>query len=87
MAAKWQVCPVCRGEGTVDTYGAFTSADLDDWFGDTPERDGFLEDYTNGRIGRDRCGTCDGQRVVLAAEAEELFQDYQERLNEIRWGY
>jgi len=72
VTAKWVVCPCCRGEGTLDDYGAFTSEHLDEWYGDGPERDEFLEDYRSGRIGRKICGFCGGKRVVEPVDEDRL---------------
>lgn len=70
MESKFVVCPCCEGEGTLDDFGSFTSSDLDEWYGDSYERDEFIADYRAGRIGRKSCGFCHGQRVVPAVDAD-----------------
>lgn len=75
--AKFQVCPDCEGEGTVDNFGAFTTENLDEWYGDSIERDEFMEDYMAGRIGRKICSYCNGNRVVT----EEQIDSYQDELD------
>jgi hypothetical protein len=82
---KFVVCPACEGEGTVDNFGAFTSSDLDEWYGDSYERDEFIADYRAGRIGRASCDWCEGKRVVPAVdeygqEADVAWQDHLEDL-------
>jgi hypothetical protein len=66
--SKFVVCPACEGSGDVDNFGAFTSSDLDEWYGDSYERDEFIADYRAGRIGRARCEWCKGQRVVPSVD-------------------
>ena len=69
-----EICPECSGEGTVDSFGAFTADDLDEWYGDGMEREEFLEDYRAGRIGRAICSFCNGANVV-EAEGIEAHRD------------
>lgn len=76
---KFVVCPECEGKGDVDNFGSFTSTDLDEWYGDSYERDEFIDDYTSGRIGRAVCGFCKGQRVV--PEVDENGITVQEHLD------
>lgn len=70
--SKFVVCPACEGEGTTDTFGAFTSADLDEWYGDSYERDEFVSAYRAGDIGRKRCDWCNGKRVVPAVDEDGI---------------
>lgn len=82
---KFVVCPSCEGEGTLDNFGAFTSVDLDEWYGDSYERDQFVDDYRAGRIGRVACDWCDGKRVVPAVDefgddADTAWKDHCEYL-------
>jgi hypothetical protein len=65
---KFVVCPSCEGTGDLDDFGSFTSSDLDEWYGDSPERDDFIADYRSGRIGRKICNWCKGQRVVPSVD-------------------
>lgn len=92
--SKFVVCPACGGEGDQDNLGAFTSTDLDEWYGDSDERDEFLNDYKAGMY-RVRCDWCKGKRVVPAVSedgftAEEEWQDHLECLAmeraEMRYG-
>jgi hypothetical protein len=63
---KYAVCPTCNGEGYTSKLGAFTGDDMDEWFGDSPERDEFIDEYTTrGGIYDERCRQCDTRRVVL----------------------
>lgn len=73
---KYVVCPTCDGEGFFSKIGAFTSADMDDWYGDDSyEREEFVREYTTrGGAYDERCDTCKGDRVVLTADLPEIEQ-------------
>jgi hypothetical protein len=88
MSSKYVVCPKCEGEGYVSKLGAFTGADLDEWYGDSDERYEFIEQYTErGGIYDERCPFCRGQRVVESAGLEERLEYEAELAAEARWGY
>ena len=75
MKTKYQVCPVCEGEGrhvnpNIDAHG-LTWAD----FHDDPE---FAEDYKNGMYDIP-CNGCGGKRVVTKARIKELQQNAEDR--------
>ena len=74
MSEKFVVCPRCDGEGYVSKLGAFTSSDLDEWYGqDADERSGFVAEYTTrGGAYDEQCPVCRGQRVVTKAEVEAM---------------
>lgn len=77
----YHVCPDCEGKGTKDNLGSFTSDDLDEWYGDSSERDDFVESYRNGAYDKP-CSYCDGQRVV-DDEKMEGWADEVEYRNEV----
>lgn len=60
------VCPSCSGEGYTSRLGAFTSSDMDEWYGDDWDaRDEFVEAYTTRGGAYDKaCDECHGERVV-----------------------
>lgn len=88
MSSKYAVCPRCKGEGYVSKLGAFTGADLDEWYGDSDERYEFIEEYRKpGGMYDERCGFCEGQRVVEAAGLRERLEDEAERAYELSMGY
>lgn len=70
---KYQVCPNCDGEGFTSTLGAFTGADVAEWFGDDPEeREDFRAEYTRrGGVYDETCRCCKGQRVVTTERLHE----------------
>lgn len=76
LPAKYEVCDRCHGEGYVSKLGAFTSDDLDEWYGDSDERDDFIAEYTTrGGAYDDPCPECKGQRVVLVADESRMTPD------------
>ena len=76
---KYTLCPKCEGEGWQSKLGAFTSSDLDEWYGDGDERYEFIEEYTTrGGMYDEKCGTCKGERVVLTAELDDLMEYLRE---------
>jgi hypothetical protein len=75
---KFIVCVVCNGEGFQSKLGAFTSSDLDEWYGDSSERDEFISEYTTrGGIYDEPCELCKGQRVITP-EMEKEWDDLSE---------
>lgn len=68
--AKYIVCPVCEGEGYLSAIGSFTSADVDEWYGDDhEERDAFTREYNRRGGAYDKpCELCKGKRVVTAEQ-------------------
>jgi len=71
---KHVVCPTCDGDGYQSTVGAFTSSDMDEWYGgDTGARDEFVAEYTTpGGAYDEACVTCKGDRVITPARMAEL---------------
>jgi len=71
---KFIVCPACDGEGYVSDIGAFTGADMDEWYGgDQGARDEFVSEYrTRGGAYDKACDACKGERVLSAAQLAEL---------------
>lgn len=72
---KYQVCPVCEGEGktvnpSIDAHG-LTAED----FREDPD---FANDYKNGMYDM-TCAACNGQRVVTKARIKELAQHAEDR--------
>ena len=61
MNNKFVVCPACEGEGTdFDSAIEFTSADLDEQYGDDLyARDQFRDDYMDGAYSTP-CKFCHG---------------------------
>ena len=88
---QYEVCPRCDGEGYVSKLGAFTGADLDEWYGDGEERYEFIEEYTRrGGIYDDKCPCCDGNRVATKSQIddwEERESDRQIMMAESGYGY
>lgn len=82
--SKFVVCPSCEGEGTLDNLGAFTSSDLDEWYGDSSERDEFIADYRAGFY-RVPCDWCDGNRVVPAVDefGQDADQAWKDHLDDL----
>jgi hypothetical protein len=75
MPAKYQVCPVCDGEGKtvnpdIDSHG-LTREDFD-------EDPDFAEDYRSGLYDI-TCRACSGQRVVTQERLRELEQNAEDR--------
>lgn len=73
--AKYQVCPVCNGEGktvnpSIDAHG-LTAED----FYEDPD---FAEDYKSG-VYDIVCNGCHGQRVVTQQRIKELQQNAEDR--------
>lgn len=72
---KYQVCPVCQGEGTtvnpnIDAHGLSPED-----FHDDPD---FAEDYHSG-VYDITCQACEGKRVITAKRLEELEEAAQDR--------
>lgn len=88
--AKYVVCPVCAGEGFTSKLGAFTAADLDEWFeGDVDDREDFRAEYSRrGGAYDERCQACKGQRVMTPDEVaayEDLARMEAEQRAEMRY--
>jgi hypothetical protein len=82
---KRSVCPRCNGNGWVDSWeGGFTDSDLDEWYGDSPDRDEFIEAYKRGTYGI-KCPECNGNNVVdeldIVTCPKELLDIYYEWMN------
>ena len=65
MSSKYEVCPVCDGEGktvnpSIDGNG-ITASEMDEILHDDPD---FTDDYMGG-VYDVVCRCCNGQRVVL----------------------
>lgn len=75
------VCPDCHGEGYKSKLGAFTSENLDEWFGsDSEERANFLHEYaTPGGAYSELCSTCKGANVIDQSELEAFRQEEEYR--------
>lgn len=74
--SKFVVCPACDGEGFQSRLGAFTSSDMDEWYGDDWDaREEFVSEYTTrGGAYDEPCPTCKGQRVITRDQAREMFE-------------
>jgi hypothetical protein len=74
LPTKWGICNVCEGHGSVSRIpGAFTSVDLDEWYGDSAEREEFLAEYMKRGGAYDRpCGRCGGSGKHLVVDEEKL---------------
>lgn len=72
--AKYIVCPECEGEGFVSAIGAFTSSDMDEWYGDDiSARDEFISAYSmRGGAYDEKCPCCKGERVITLSARETL---------------
>ena len=62
MTAPWKICPICHGEGLVDTLGEVVRGDFTDeeW-----------EDYMDGAYNKD-CANCEGSGKVRADQRTNL---------------
>lgn len=74
LPTKWEICGECRGEGSVSSIpGAFTSSDLDEWFGNSDEREEFLGEYTKrGGMYDKPCPDCKGRGSVQVVDEDRL---------------
>lgn len=82
--SKYVICPECEGEGYIGTLGAFTPAEMEEYFGND------VEDYYYAHeTSAERCAFCNADRVVTAERNAEWddYREYQaERAAEQRMG-
>lgn len=89
--SKFVVCPDCQGYGYESAIGAFSPADIDEWYGDdATAREDFVAEYTTRGGAYDKpCGTCEGNRVATREQikaAQERYEEERERAAELRFG-
>lgn len=85
VPTKWVICTECKGEGHHSKdFGAFTSSDLDEWYGDSSERDEFVSDYMSGRYDH-TCTDCNGTGKVKDIDTDDPFikQEYESYMQEV----
>ncbi len=68
LPARAEVCPQCRGRGTIVNPAVDGNGLTAEDFGQDPE---FLDDYLGG-VFNIPCPECSGRRVVLVADEERL---------------
>lgn len=75
LPTKWAICQECNGEGSVSSIpGSFTGTDLDEWFGNSDEREEFLGEYMKrGGMYDKPCPDCKGAGKVK--EVDEAMLD------------
>jgi RecJ-like exonuclease len=79
--AKWEICQTCHGEGHRDNLGAFTSSDMDEWYGDSDERYEFIENYKAGMYDVS-CEECKGTGKVLVPDLGQMTATQQREWEE-----
>ncbi len=80
LPAKWEICPVCEGEGKESAYlGSWTGSE---WAEEDPD---FQEDYMRGGYDR-RCEQCNGSGKIkdidwdsIEANNPELYAELTEQ--------
>lgn len=76
LPAKWAICHKCEGGGYQSRIpGSFGADDLDEWFGDSDERDEFVAEYMKpGGAYDEHCSECNGSGKVLELDRESCDQ-------------
>lgn len=79
IPGKYEVCPTCDGHGDVDTFGAFTPSQADEWGWEQEDWD----DYKQGNFGRGLCPKCRGKGMIVVADVHRCSpKDYDQWLRE-----